>query len=80
VTPADASAACDAAITAMRISTGAAIRRYQTQADAFTEAGQPVPPPPPALEGKIRITGGQVQLIKGIPTIGKWPLPIPVTD
>lgn len=80
MTPADASAVCDAYIASMRTSTGAAIRLYQTQVDAYLEAGQPLPSPPPELQGKIRVIDGQVHLIKGTPVTGKWPSPIPVTD
>jgi hypothetical protein len=77
MTPADANAACDAYTAAMRTSTGAAIRLYQTQVDAYLKAGQDPPPPPPELEGKIRVIDGQVYLIKSTPTTGRWPAPIP---
>lgn len=76
MTPAEA---CDAYTTAMRTSTGAAIRSYQTLVDAWLEAGQDPPAPPPDLEGKIRVTDGTVRLIKDTPATGYWPAPIPVT-
>jgi hypothetical protein len=62
MTPEQARAECQASIAALAASTWALARRYQTQVDAWLQAGQPVPPPPRELEGKVTVIDGRVEI------------------